>query len=87
MAYFNTQIDKNHSKISKMRVMSEKRKESISSLCHEYGKNAVVNLILKAVKSDFLNGKAQHRDCQPFVASIDWLLVPANFIKVIGREL
>ena len=83
MTYFNSQIEKTHSKISKMRVMSAKRKEAIGSLCHEYGKNAVVNLIQKAVKSDFLNGKAQHRDSQPFVASIDWLLIPGNFIKVI----
>lgn len=34
-------------------------------------------------ESDFLTGKTQGKDRRPFLLSLDWLLKPANFLKVI----
>ena len=55
------------------------RLEALQARCREFGKGAVVRMILNAARSSFLNGRGK----QCWRASIDWLLKPNNFPKVL----
>jgi hypothetical protein len=60
-------------------VLGKKRKQSIKARMREYGKDAVAQVIANAAESNFLNGC----NVRGFVASIDWLMKPGNFPKVL----
>ena len=60
-------------------VLGKKRKQSIKARMREYGKDAVAQVIANAAESNFLNGG----NVRGFIASIDWLMKPGNFPKVL----
>lgn len=77
--FFNKSVDEAGSTIPKIQGMSEKRKLALLARVKEHGKKALQKAVANAVKSDFLNGRTD----KPFKASIDWILKPNNFPKVL----
>ena len=66
------------------KMLTPGRKNAIRLRYKEYG-DELFTLFEKAGKSDFLNGmkKNNRTDSDNFIASFDWLLKPANAIKVL----
>jgi len=77
--FFNTTLKRASSNIPKIQYITGKRLESLQTRCREYGKETLIEVIVKAVRSPFLNGD----NAKGWCASIDWLLAPNNFIKVL----
>ena len=77
--FFNEQVTISNSTIPKVRSASGKRAGYIKARIREHGIEAVKEMILIAVKSDFLNGKNQ----RGWTANFDWLFLPSNFQKVL----
>lgn len=59
--------------------ISEKRRGMIRSRIREYGKEAFAEMIEMAVNSNFLKGDNK----SGFRASLDWMIKPNNFQKII----
>jgi len=76
LAFFNGSVEGRQ--IRPIRKMSNKRKGMVRARIKEHGKEAVVELIKKAVASDFLNGGSGS-----YIATFDWLFKPDNFLKVL----
>lgn len=79
LQFFNTEMEKQVAMIPKIVSLSEKRKAAVKARAKEHGKAALFTVVQKAAASQFLNG----RNNRTFVASFDWLMKPANFIKVL----
>ncbi|MGM9698938.1 MAG: hypothetical protein ACI3Y0_09890 [Prevotella sp.] len=77
VAYFNEAVA--GTAIQRIRVISNPRKRLLDARCKEYGKDAIADVIKKAVSSAFLNGSASEK----FVATFDWLIRPRNFLKTL----
>ena len=75
--YFNCEVA--NTAIKCIKVISKERKRLLDARVKEYGKEAVANVIKKAVASNFLNGSAKEN----FVATFDWLIRPRNFLKTL----
>ncbi len=60
--------------------LSEKRKGMINARIKEHGKKTFIQMIKKAVLSNFLKGE----NSRNFIATFDWLIRPTNFEKVIS---
>lgn len=77
--FFNQEIDANNSTIPHIKAITEKRKKMIHSRIREHGKNSLAEVVRLMVSSDYLNGKND----RGWVADIDWMLKPNNYIKII----
>lgn len=79
--FFNDEMDAAGAVIPRVHSMSEKSKRAsaVRARIREHGEEAVKEMIRKAAKSDFLNGKNQ----RGWTASFDWLFLPTNFVKVL----
>ena len=60
--------------------LGDKRKASIRARVREHGKKSFFEVIKRAKESDFLKGQSQNG----FTATLDWLIKPANFEKVLS---
>lgn len=60
--------------------ISETRKKMISARIKEHGKSGFSSVIRKAYSSNFLKGENN----RGFVATLDWLIKPTNFEKVLS---
>ena len=80
-AFFNEEMERAGAVIPKVRTISDssKRAGAVKARIREHGEEAVREMIRKAAKSDFLNGKNQ----RGWTASFDWLFLPTNFVKVL----
>lgn len=76
MTFFNETMTGRQ--IPTIKSMSNKRKGMVRARIRQYGKESVAEVIRKAAASDFLNGGTGQ-----FIASIDWLMKPENFTKVL----
>ena len=61
-----------------IKTMTDSRKRAVQGILNKFRKEDLFNVILKAEQSDFLNGRVKE-----FRASFDWILKPANFVKVL----
>lgn len=77
MDFFNAEMEGRS--IPKIVRVNNSRLRALRARAGEYGKEAVMQMVRNAADSDFLNG----RNDRSFVASIDWLLKPNNFSKVL----
>ncbi len=77
--FFNAEMDKANAQIPRIKTISDRRLDMLRARCRKYGKEALVEAIKKAAKSDFLNGGGSHG----FVADFDWIMRPNNFPKVL----
>ncbi len=75
--FFNATIDKNNSVIAKVRIIQGSREKQLKARIKQYGEEAVCEAVTKATLSPFLNGQ------KGFIASIDWILKPNNFPKIL----
>ena len=74
--YFNTFVQGRG--IPEIKSLRGKRRRTLDARFREYGSDAVAEVIRKASDSRFLNGDNRNS----FVASFDWMMRPANFIKI-----
>jgi len=65
--------------IPKIATLQGERLKSLRARCREHGKNCVAQVLQRAASMSFLNGGGN----QGWVASLDWLLRPNNFSKVM----
>ena len=77
--FYNSTMEQSGATIPKVKSIEGTRKKHVSARIREYGRNAFADMIRKAAASDFLNGRNE----RGFTATFDWLIRPANFIKVI----
>lgn len=77
--FFNGEMDAANAIIPRLRTIAGTRKKHILARCREFGKEALVEMVKKAARSDFLNGKNQ----KGWIADFSWLILPNNFPKVI----
>jgi len=79
LKFFNDSIDNSRASIKKARDIKGQRLVMLKGRIKEYGRDAVFEVFDKASKSRFLNGHGN----RGFLASIDWLLRPTNFLKTL----
>ena len=77
--FFNAEMDANNAVIPRLRKIEGKRRNHILARNREFGKSAVKEMVQKAARSDFLNGK----NARGWIASFSWMILPNNFLKVI----
>ncbi len=77
--FFNSEMDAHDAVIPRLRTIAGTRKNHILARCREFGKEAVAEMVRKAARSDFLNGK----NPRGWVANFSWMILPNNFPKVI----
>lgn len=77
--FFNDEMDAHNAVIPRLRTIAGTRKNHILARCREFGKEAVAEMVRKAARSDFLNGK----NPRGWVANFSWMILPNNFPKVI----
>ena len=77
--FFNKTIAEAGSLIPKVTKKTDIRSRTVSARAREFGNDALRTVVEKAAKSDFLNGKND----RSWVATIDWLLRPTVFPKVL----
>jgi hypothetical protein len=77
--FFNQCLEEQHSAIPHMTALTGERLKALRARCREHGKEQVVKVIRMASSLPFLNGAGD----KGWVASIDWLLKPNNFTKVL----
>lgn len=63
----------------KIRATGDNRRRSIAARLREYGTDTVLEMLGKAVRSEFLNGRTP----RGWIATFDWLMQPRNFPKVL----
>lgn len=61
-----------------IKSINGKRRESVRARIRDYSKTDFMTAILKAEKSDFLNGRVND-----FMGNFDWIIKPTNFPKVL----
>lgn len=79
ITYFCSAMEAAKAVIPHRCAYTERRAAAVKARAREHGKEALKTMTEKAAASDFLNG----RSAGSWVASIDWLLRPNNFVKVI----
>jgi hypothetical protein len=66
-------------KLPKIKKITQVRKKAIDNRVKEYSLIDIGNVFKLVAESDFLNGKNKNN----WIASFDWILKPANFIKIL----
>ena len=79
MKFFNRTMDESGAIIHRCKSCDGNRREFVRARIREHGLDAVYEMITKASKSDFLNGKSR----SGWVADFTWLFRPSNFQKVL----
>jgi len=79
ITFFNQVMETHHAKIPRIVSLNGNRLKALKARCHEFSKEKVVEVIQKAAVEPFLNGAGD----KGWVASLDWLLKPNTFSKVL----
>ena len=79
MKFFNRTMEEAGAIIHRCKSCDGNRREFVRARIREHGIEAVYEMITKASKSDFLNGKSR----SGWVADFTWLFRPSNFQKVL----
>jgi len=77
--FFNKTMDEAKAIIPRVVSISGKREGNVRARIREYGIDKVYEMITKASRSDFLNGK----NSRGWRADFSWLFLPSNFQKVL----
>lgn len=73
--YYN----QNKGQMPKAELLSATRQSGIKKRIKEFGVDKVKEVILLSSRSQFMNG----HNPQAWKASLDWIIKPANFIKIL----
>ena len=79
MDFFNRTIQEHGAQIPTITQIAGQRRQRLLARVKEYGKEALRKAIINAATAPFLNGASE----KVFVASLDWILRPNNFPKVL----
>ena len=79
MNFFNRTMEEAGAIIPRCKSCDGKRREFVRARIREHGLDAVYEMITKASRSDFLNGKSR----SGWIADFTWLFRPSNFQKVL----
>ena len=79
IAFFNQEMDSHNAKIPRIVSLNGNRLKALKARCREYTKDKVAEVVRKAAVEPFLNGAGD----KGWVASLDWLLKPNSFCKVL----
>lgn len=77
--YWNEEMEANGAIVRRIRSLSGSRKKWINARIREHGKEAVMEVVRKVARSDFLNGK----NGRSWTATFDWVFGVNNFQKVM----
>ena len=73
------EICKKNSKLSTVRVITDKRKTQVLKILNKYGKVGINEVLEKVSNSDFLLGKTGGN----WVITFDWMFKEPNFVKIL----
>ena len=73
------EICKKNSKLSTVRVITDKRKTQVLKILNKYGKVGINEALEKVSNSDFLLGKTGGN----WVITFDWMFKEPNFVKIL----
>lgn len=79
LKFFNAEMDKAGAIIPRLSTMTPQRERFLAARTREAGKEAVAEVVRKAAKSDFLNG----RNGRGWTADFAWMMRPNNFAKIL----
>ncbi len=79
VSWFNKTLREAGATIPHQCKWTQRRDNAIRARCREHGKQALVEACRRMAESDFLNG----RNNGAWTATIDWMLRPNNFTKII----
>lgn len=71
--------NQNKGQMPKAELLSATRQSAIKKRVKEFGSDKVKEVILLSSRSQFMNG----HNPQSWKASLDWIIKPANFIKIL----
>lgn len=77
--FFNKTLAEAGATVPHQCKLTKMRDAAIRARCREHGGHALVEAARKMAQSDFLNG----RNSNSWTATIDWMLRPNNFTKII----
>lgn len=77
--FFNRTMQEHGAQIPTITQIGGQRRQRLLARVKEYGKDALRKAIINAATAPFLNGAGE----KVFVASLDWILRPNNFPKVL----
>lgn len=77
--FFNRTMQEHGAQIPTITQIGGQRRQRLLARVKEYGKEAIRKAIINAATAPFLNGAGD----KPFVASLDWIVRPNNFPKVL----
>lgn len=83
LPFFNQILDANESKIPRIREFNDKRVIAFVKLYRKYGREQIALAFRNAARSPFLNGDGKRNK---FVATFDWIIDEAHFLKVCEGE-
>jgi hypothetical protein len=71
--------------LTKVKELTESRKSTIKARYKDldYSMDKVKEYFAKIQASDFLTGKVEREGKRPFKATFDWIIKPANYVKII----
>jgi hypothetical protein len=70
--------------LSKVEKITDERKKKLHKILMDYGDDKYFLALTKVHASDFLSGRAATE--RPWASTFDWILKPANFIKIIEGQ-
>ena len=80
--FWNHGISTNKSQMSAIKDIDEgtKRRENVRARIKQHGKQVFADVLMKAQRSDFLNGRSGGVRTKVF--NFDWVILPNNFVKI-----
>lgn len=82
MKFFNSELKKAGGIMPAAQAISGQRKTMIQARVKEHGKEALMTVIRKAVRSSFLNGGGS----KGWKANLTWIVRPENFVKILEGQ-
>lgn len=71
--------NEHHRSMSAIKFMTDARKEAVRRIAREHSTEELMEVILKAEASDFMNGLTGKK----WKAGFDWVMKPSNFVKIL----
>lgn len=82
--FWNQAIDQTQSKMKKVRILTDIRRQAIESLMQRFPSDKAAIAIYNAMRSQFCNGLTERR-ARP--VEFDWLIKPENFTRALEGTL
>ena len=84
IAFWNQAIEQTGSKMKRVRMMTDRRREAICAIRQQFSSEQAATAIYNAMRSPFCNGQSKLR---PTPVDFDWLMKPDNFTRLLEGNL